>query len=250
MGRLVSTKDQNGNTTLNTYDALSRLLSSTDPDLGLTTYAYDLRSQPTERILASGEKTIHQYDELGRVTQTDYLRPESVLGPEGPSGFSGTTPEGIPWTPPDEFCYDVPEFSEPSRFSPNLPSDSFPTLNPLPLTEGDLSHGRALLKLPFDLAISTTEVLRGAAADSKALRFTRSKFEFPTGSSLVIDTNGVVRLNADVSGRGVQSSKAASQQTAPGARGVINVLSGELTLKDKGLRWGVTGEDGSRTSHA
>src|SRR5207249_3729165 len=52
LGRLISTKDQNGNITLNTYDALSRLLSSTDPDLGLTTYAYDFRSELTERIVA------------------------------------------------------------------------------------------------------------------------------------------------------------------------------------------------------
>jgi len=83
LGRLVSSSDQNNNSSLNTYDALSRLRSSTDPDLGLTTYEYDLRSQLTDQIIATGVKTHNEYDPIGRVTQTDYLRPRRVPGGSG-----------------------------------------------------------------------------------------------------------------------------------------------------------------------
>jgi peptidoglycan-associated lipoprotein len=77
LGRLTSTKDEYGNVTTNSYDALSRLQSSTDPDMGRTLYTYDLRSQLKERTIATGEKTMHVYDSIGRVIQTDYLRPRS-----------------------------------------------------------------------------------------------------------------------------------------------------------------------------
>src|SRR5205085_8063641 len=119
----------------------------------------------------------------------------------------------------------------PSGFTPidPRPPARLATLSPLQLAEGDLNRGTAVLKLPFDVVISTTEASRDAGMSPQSLRYTHSKFEFPAGSSVMVSTEGVVRIGGDVRGREVPPSRAATQRDA-GAHGVINVLAADLAL--------------------
>ncbi|ROU08292.1 putative Ig domain-containing protein, partial [Lysobacter enzymogenes] len=74
LGRLIGTRDANGNTRLNEYDATGQLVRSFDAFGQSTIYAYDALGQ--QRIVQSpiGRLTYQDYDKRGRIVETgDFL---------------------------------------------------------------------------------------------------------------------------------------------------------------------------------
>ena len=71
-GKLVSTEtDQNGQTTLFTYDPLGRLTSVTDAAGGMTAYTYDEEGNKTSETDAIGRSTYFEYDTMRRLVRHD-----------------------------------------------------------------------------------------------------------------------------------------------------------------------------------
>ncbi|WP_044176066.1 RHS repeat-associated core domain-containing protein [Granulicella mallensis] len=71
----VNQKGISGETARNrsfTYDSLSRLLTSTNPETGAISYGYDANSNMTSKTDARGIKTSYTYDTLNRLTQKTY----------------------------------------------------------------------------------------------------------------------------------------------------------------------------------
>lgn len=237
MGRLHSTEDQDGNRWLNVFDAMSRLISSDDPDLGRTTLEYDADSRLRQRIVASGEMTRHFYDAIGRVIQTDYLRPIRDRSPPGSTPPAGTTdPPPLP-----EFCHDVPGFTDPTRFVPRALAVPAAPLAPLALARGSLADGEAGLELPFDVRIRTTTAARMDGTDAAAVQSTARDFLLPAGTYLSISTDARV---------GIESRASPGVARGPVRQpiaGTFDVLGADLTLDKDGLRYGVAGERGSRS---
>ena len=241
LGRLVGTRDQNNNASLNTYDALSRLRTSTDPDLGLTAYEYNLRSQLIDRFAASGEKTHHEYDAIGRLTQTDYLRPRLVPGGASPTpNPSAVIPWPVPW------CYVGADMSEPIRFGSVGPGpDPPPELETVSLAGSDANVGQvghAQIELPFDLTIRTTAQVSGGAS---SLRVSTHEHRFLRGTTLVVRTTGQIRLGG--SSIAAPQSARGRVQRPENPQATLDVLTTpSFTLAKDGLRYGVFGESGSR----
>ncbi|QQQ02755.1 putative Ig domain-containing protein [Lysobacter enzymogenes] len=74
LGRLIGTRDANGNTRLNEYDAAGQLVRSFDAFGQATLYAYDALGQ--QRLVQSpvGRLTYQDYDKRGRIVETgDFL---------------------------------------------------------------------------------------------------------------------------------------------------------------------------------
>ena len=75
LNRLVKTTDPLGNSTVYTYDALGSLLTVTDGRGSTTSYAYDALSRVTGILDALGGETTYSYDKEGR--------PLKITAPEG-----------------------------------------------------------------------------------------------------------------------------------------------------------------------
>jgi RHS repeat-associated protein len=75
VSELLQVEDANGNLTTASYDTLGRMVSLTNPDTGLTEWAYDLvgnvREQRTARLQALGQRIVYNYD-YNRLRQVDY----------------------------------------------------------------------------------------------------------------------------------------------------------------------------------
>jgi RHS repeat-associated protein len=69
-GRLTQETDQNGSSTIYTYDDADRLVLVTDALLNITTYAYDTESNLLSLTDANQHTTSYAYDAFGRVIQT------------------------------------------------------------------------------------------------------------------------------------------------------------------------------------
>ncbi len=227
LARLVSTTDQNNNVSLRTYDALSRMTSSTDPDLGLTTYQYDRRSQLIDRTVATGERARFTYDPVGRVAQTDYLRPRSIVSPST-STLTPSFPNDPGYRPPpdlDRFaCREFEEFFEPTRFA-GVPG----AIDPPDIGLKPIAGSGERLRLPFDVVLRASprsERVRGGLSRSAPI-----EYRFSQGSSVSVDEDGRLRIGAP-EGRG--------------ASGDFKVLPLDLVPAEGGLRYGVTGPEGQR----
>jgi RHS repeat-associated protein len=220
LGRLKSVTDQAGNTTTNDYDALSNLVATNDPDMGWTGYYYDLRSQLTDRIVATGEKTTNKYDALGRVVETDYLRPKVV-----PSGTQPAPTRPVLVRPP-EFCAVAPGPPVPVQLIPSRIGPRPPAFTPLTLSRGTLNDGEAQLRLPFDLSLHAPAGIRYVA-----------------GTLLSISTNGRVQFGTAAESN---TRNRANSNALPIANSLY-VFATPLVLKDGGLRFAAAGENGSRT---
>jgi YD repeat-containing protein len=237
LGRLTGTIDEKGNQSLVTYDSLSRIISTTHPDQGTTTYAYDLRSQQTESINASGDKTTHVYDPIGRVIQTDYLRPRQTTQ-QGPVKYGGSLPSAYTDQPPREsLCTDVSLF-EPTRFEQTYSQPAVLELKPLSLTTGNFDRGEAQVKLPFEFSVRTGALRAAPGAQQRSVFSPGRLFTFPAGSQMIVSTDGEVRI-------GASDSHQTLAQTVP--EGIFDVFHGDLRLIDRGLRYGISGTPGSRT---
>jgi YD repeat-containing protein len=228
LGRLVRKTDEAGNATLNTYDALSRLRSATDPDLGLTTFEYDLRSLLTDSLAATGEKTHHEYDAAGRLVQTDFLRPKQVpAGSSGPTFDPSVDDRPVTMDPP--WCYNVPDFADPTRFKPigGWP-DPLPELRALALTIEGPGVPQAPLTLPFDVSITVAGM---PGSDVRAARAPKPRvFRFARGTPMRVTASGQVLLGNDKTGA------------------TFDLLGGaSLQLSESGLRYGIAGAEGART---
>lgn len=70
-GLLTHVRDNQHHTTKLTYDLLGRRLSLDDPDMGLTTSAYNGFGEEISRTDALGQETTQTYDKLGRVATVD-----------------------------------------------------------------------------------------------------------------------------------------------------------------------------------
>ncbi|WP_146131014.1 RHS repeat-associated core domain-containing protein [Marinilabilia salmonicolor] len=75
IGELLEATDDEGNTTLSTYDDLGRRLSRNHPDAGLTEYEYDaagnMRKQVTASLRATNQEIVYIYD-YNRPTGIEY----------------------------------------------------------------------------------------------------------------------------------------------------------------------------------
>jgi len=222
LGRAESVRDQAGNVSRNSYDALSRILSSDDPDLGLTTFTYDARSQLIERLIASGEKTRHTYDELGRVTQTDYLRPRSV--PTTPVCCT-TTNQPARVFPPDT-CTTLSLAAPPPRFTHGAPSP-LPLSSPVPL---QITQGIARTPLPFNLNLGPVPL----SGNRKP-----TGYRFVKGTQLSVSTAGRITLRGSAIGP-------APNPTTP-VDLTLDVFSAGFTLDRGGLRTLTEDVPGART---
>ena len=69
LGNLRVVTDALNNTTVMTYDNLSRKVGMNDPDMGLWSYAYDLNGNMTAQTDAKGQTVWFGYDALNRLTQ-------------------------------------------------------------------------------------------------------------------------------------------------------------------------------------
>jgi len=206
LARLTAVRDQDGNTSTSEYDTLSRIAATTDPNIGRTTYRYDLRSQVVERLVASGEKTTHIYDALGRVTQTDFLRPRTVDDVPQCCTLPDDRP---PRVIPPEFCYTVPGLTEPTHFHP-VHFDPHPPTLQLLRVEGLTAQ----LPLPFTLPLGVMGPPETGELTVKA------------GTVLKISTDGSVQFGDDPM--------------------KLDVFPMGLTLSENGLRYGISGAKGDQ----
>jgi RHS repeat-associated protein len=73
-GRRISVTDQNGKITTYAYDDADRLISVTDAAIppNVTTYVYDTENNLTSISDANQNQTVFNYDEFGRVKQTNF----------------------------------------------------------------------------------------------------------------------------------------------------------------------------------
>lgn len=95
LNRLVESTDPDGGTTRLTYDLLGRLLRDVHPDTGTTVTVFDAGGNQIERRLPSGRSVLHTIDALERVTSVKpsdaaaaeviyhYLDPGDPLPPDG-----------------------------------------------------------------------------------------------------------------------------------------------------------------------
>ena len=78
-GNLTSMAGPSGTTTI-TYDSLGRKTSMNDPDKGVWNYRYNNFGELIEQTDALGNRIVHRYDSLGRVTETEYRSPGTTEG--------------------------------------------------------------------------------------------------------------------------------------------------------------------------
>src|SRR6185312_17018587 len=94
---------QGGQTRSFTYDGLQRLLSSTQPESGTTSYQYDADSDLTWRKDARGEQTCYQYDSLNRLQKKVYY---SGSIPDAQGGNCDGVPASSLLLPTVAYTYD------------------------------------------------------------------------------------------------------------------------------------------------
>jgi RHS repeat-associated protein len=225
LGQLKSVSDQDGNVSTNEYDALSRVIATTDPDLGRRTYAYDLNSELTEQIVATGEKTLNKFDALGRITRTDFLRPKP--GPAGPPSQAGP----VAFKPPYE-CAVAPGPLDPPQLIPSQIGPRPPTWEVLKSSSGDVSQREVRLTLPFDLSLELSSP-KPELVSSQAL-VKSPQIIITKGTPLFVSPNGKI----SVGHHGVSDG--------PEILGTLFVFATDLTLAKDGLRSAITGQKGSR----
>ncbi|MBI3881920.1 MAG: RHS repeat protein [Verrucomicrobia bacterium] len=80
-GRLISSTDDNGNTTRYFYDSLNRLVRQGLPDLTTNRFNYDPHDNLVVRVDANSSSVSNSYDALNRVTNRSIARGAGVVGP-------------------------------------------------------------------------------------------------------------------------------------------------------------------------
>ncbi len=78
-GRLLSSKDTNGNGTAYLYDGLNRLTRSVDAKNAITLYTYDDANRKTSVKLDNGQTTVQIFDAAGRLVSSDVLGASSQV---------------------------------------------------------------------------------------------------------------------------------------------------------------------------
>ncbi|MCD4782855.1 MAG: hypothetical protein K8T10_03380 [Candidatus Eremiobacteraeota bacterium] len=71
-GNLLKTTNPNGDISTSTYDSLGRLIETSDFEGNVTRYEYDVMGRTTKITDPDGNETSYEYDDLGRVTKTTY----------------------------------------------------------------------------------------------------------------------------------------------------------------------------------
>lgn len=243
LGRKTRIVDHQGHTATTSYDAMGRVSTTDDPDLGATQFKYDPRSQLIEKVVANGDKTLNAYDALGRIAKTDYLRLGSGPPTTACCNFkaSGARPKvSAPnsWVVADgtdRFVRFSPVSYEPNRLD---------TLTPLPITKGDLDNGIASLKLPFNFTLTPNAVWAISEPGRQKVKPVSGSNVFKAGTTLFISTNGKIRLDSG----GAQDLAPGTGKPLPTDKPEIGIYPfyADLDLTGGGISYAVTGVAPSR----
>lgn len=204
-GNVLEVKDIDGNTTFADYDALGRKTSSTDPDMGTWNYVYDKRGQLIEQYDAANALTRNQYDILGRLIRMEYWTPPIEgrgLCEEEEKADIRKLDIGrwIPLWKPElpvvmkDLWRHAPQYANQKSFTllPERAAWEQAELVELPLQQGDLDEGVAILPLPFDFVL---QPMWSANVEGEGLVPATEIVEtahWPAEHPLLVTTNGKI----------------------------------------------------------
>jgi RHS repeat-associated protein len=238
LGRPIRLTEESSAVSTTEYDALSRIVSSDDPDRGHIAYVYDHRSHITQQTNATADRTVHSYDALGRVVQTDYLRPH-LLSAETPACCQQPADGNRPHVNPNS-CHIVAGIPGDLQLVP-IPIPPRPwddTLDPLLYEAGGTNPVAATLTLTFELSVSATPV---AGANRTISTAAPKMFTFAPGTQIQVQTDGTLVLQSPT-----RPTTGPRARTAYSSRGILQAFATPLMLDPKGLRSALSGTVGAR----